>query len=155
MWELTSLFPYVFYRFPIAMKLMFCAACGGTGDLNHHHAIPRVVDGPDDESNLITLCRGCHGKIHAVQWAVGHSEAIKIGLARAVAEGKQLGRPRINRELEQRILAALKAPDRTEGVRKIAARFGVNPGTVQRRAIRCKAELDAGQDGRHSRLEGR
>jgi hypothetical protein len=26
---------------------------------------------------------------------------------------------------------ALRAPDRTEGVRKIAKRFGVDPGTVQ------------------------
>ena len=35
-------------------------------------------------------------------------------------------------DLEARILAALKAPGRTEGVRKIAARFGVDPSTVQR-----------------------
>jgi DNA invertase Pin-like site-specific DNA recombinase len=46
--------------------------------------------------------------------------------------GKQLGRPRIVAQLEQRILAALRAPNRTEGVRKIAKRFGVDPGTVQR-----------------------
>ena len=46
--------------------------------------------------------------------------------------GKQLGRPRIAPELEARIRAALKAPGRTEGVRKIAKRFGVDPGTVQR-----------------------
>jgi DNA-binding MarR family transcriptional regulator len=31
-----------------------------------------------------------------------------------------------------RILAALMAPGRTEGVRKIAKRLGVDPGTVQR-----------------------
>jgi hypothetical protein len=48
------------------------------------------------------------------------------------AEGKQLGRPRVPADLEKRILAALKAPGRTEGVRKIAARFGVDPSTVQR-----------------------
>ncbi len=30
------------------------------------------------------------------------------------------------------ILAALRAPGRTEGVRKIAKRFGVDPGTVRR-----------------------
>ena len=35
-------------------------------------------------------------------------------------------------ELEARIVAALKAPGRTEGVRKIAKRFGVDPSTVQR-----------------------
>jgi hypothetical protein len=50
----------------------------------------------------------------------------------ATSIGKQLGRPRIAPELEARILAALKAPGRTEGVRKIAKRFGVDPGTVQR-----------------------
>ena len=54
------------------------------------------------------------------------------GLRRAKDEGKQLGRPRIAPELEKRILGALKAPGRTEGVRKIAARFGVNASTVQR-----------------------
>jgi DNA invertase Pin-like site-specific DNA recombinase len=59
-------------------------------------------------------------------------ERVRAGLGRAKAEGKRLGRPRIAPELEARILAALKAPGRTEGVRKIAKRFGVDPGTVQR-----------------------
>ncbi len=59
-------------------------------------------------------------------------ERVRAGLRRAKEEGKQLGRPRIATDLERRILAALKAPGRTEGVRKIAARFGVDPSTVQR-----------------------
>ena len=59
-------------------------------------------------------------------------ERVRVGLRRAVAEGKRLGRPRLAPKLEARILAALKEPGRTEGVRKIAKRFGVNPGTVQR-----------------------
>ncbi len=59
-------------------------------------------------------------------------ERVRAGLRRAKEEGKQLGRPRIAPELEARILAALKAPGRTEGVRKIAKRFGVDPSTVQR-----------------------
>jgi DNA invertase Pin-like site-specific DNA recombinase len=59
-------------------------------------------------------------------------ERVRAGLRRAKDEGKQLGRPRIQEDLERRILAALKAPGRTEGVRKIAARFGVDPSTVQR-----------------------
>ena len=59
-------------------------------------------------------------------------ERVRAGLRRAKAEGKQLGRPRIASQLEAKILAALRAPGRTEGVRKIAKRFGVNPGTVQR-----------------------
>jgi DNA invertase Pin-like site-specific DNA recombinase len=48
-------------------------------------------------------------------------ERVRAGLRRAKDEGKQLGRPRIAPELEKRILGALKAPGRTEGVRKIAA----------------------------------
>ena len=58
-------------------------------------------------------------------------ERVRAGLARARREGKRLGRPSINPRLKERIQAALKAPGRTEGVRKIAERFKVNPGTVQ------------------------
>src|SRR5262245_6325045 len=56
-------------------------------------------------------------------------ERVRAGLRRAKAEGKQLGRPRIAPALEERILAA-----RTGGlsVRKTAAKFGVDPATVQR-----------------------
>jgi DNA invertase Pin-like site-specific DNA recombinase len=60
-------------------------------------------------------------------------ERVRVGLRRAVTEGKQLGRPRIAPDLERRISAALKARKETgDSVRKIAARFGVDPSTVQR-----------------------
>jgi hypothetical protein len=42
------------------------------------------------------------------------------------------GAPWTDRETENAILADLRAPGRTEGVRKIAARHGVSVGTVQR-----------------------
>jgi DNA invertase Pin-like site-specific DNA recombinase len=58
-------------------------------------------------------------------------ERVRAGLARAKSEGKRLGRPPIAPELENRIRAALHEAGRP-GVRKIAARFGVDPGTVQR-----------------------
>jgi DNA invertase Pin-like site-specific DNA recombinase len=58
-------------------------------------------------------------------------ERVRAGLARARGEGKRLGRPPIAPELEERIRKALATPGRP-GVRKIAKRFGVNPGTVQR-----------------------
>src|SRR5437588_11290007 len=56
-------------------------------------------------------------------------ERVRAGLARAKSEGKRLGRPRIAPELEDRILDA-----RAGGlsVRKTAARFGIDPSTVQR-----------------------
>jgi DNA invertase Pin-like site-specific DNA recombinase len=58
-------------------------------------------------------------------------ERVRAGLLRAKREGKRLGRPPIKEALKTRIIAALRAPERTEGVRKIARRFGVNASTVQ------------------------
>jgi DNA invertase Pin-like site-specific DNA recombinase len=61
-------------------------------------------------------------------------ERVRAGLQRARSEGKQLGRPTLassDPKLHGQIVAALKAPGRTEGVRKIAERLGVNPSTVQ------------------------
>jgi DNA invertase Pin-like site-specific DNA recombinase len=58
-------------------------------------------------------------------------ERVRAGLARARSEGKRLGRPTIAPEIESAIKAALAKPGRP-GVRKIAAQFGVDPGTVQR-----------------------
>jgi hypothetical protein len=58
-------------------------------------------------------------------------ERIRAGMARARSEGKHLGRPRIEPKLEERIRAAVDKLGRTEGVRKIAARFGVAASTVQ------------------------
>ena len=58
-------------------------------------------------------------------------ERVRAGLRRARSEGKRLGRPPIAPELEKRIREALDKPGRP-GVRKIAERFGVDPGTVQR-----------------------
>jgi DNA invertase Pin-like site-specific DNA recombinase len=58
-------------------------------------------------------------------------ERVRAGLARARAVGKRLGRPTIPQAKEDAIRAALSKPGRP-GVRKIAAQFGVDPGTVQR-----------------------
>ena len=56
-------------------------------------------------------------------------ERVRAGLRRVKDEGKRLGRPRIARDLETRILAALKAGGTVRGV---ADKFKVNPSTVQR-----------------------
>jgi DNA invertase Pin-like site-specific DNA recombinase len=60
-------------------------------------------------------------------------ERVRAGLRRAVSEGKQLGRPPLDPELEEQVRKALKARQETgEGVRKIAQRFGLSPTTVQK-----------------------
>jgi DNA invertase Pin-like site-specific DNA recombinase len=64
-------------------------------------------------------------------------ERVRAGVARAKASGtksgKAFGRPRVPAETEQRIRDALATPGRP-GFHKIAARFGVATGTVQRLA---------------------
>jgi DNA invertase Pin-like site-specific DNA recombinase len=56
-------------------------------------------------------------------------QPLRTGLKRAVAQGKQLGRPRIDAALEKRIQAQLRGGI---GMRKIARECGVGTGTVQR-----------------------
>ena|ERR1700722_16021243 len=62
-------------------------------------------------------------------------ERVRAGLARAKAEGTKLGRPKTNPATVKAIRAALAKGD--EGMHKIAARFKVGTGTVQR----IKAEM--------------
>jgi DNA invertase Pin-like site-specific DNA recombinase len=62
-------------------------------------------------------------------------QRVNAGLARARAQGKRLGRPRIDQKTEQAIREALASG--TVGMLKIAAAFSVGSGTVQR----VKAEM--------------
>jgi DNA invertase Pin-like site-specific DNA recombinase len=62
-------------------------------------------------------------------------QRVHAGLNRAVAQGKQLGRPRIDAALEKRIQAHLRGG---KGIRKVARECGVGTGTVQR----VKQEMD-------------
>lgn len=57
-------------------------------------------------------------------------ERVNSGLARAKAQGKTLGRPKIDEATEAAIAKALKAGGK--GLHKVAAQFGVGTGTVQR-----------------------
>lgn len=57
-------------------------------------------------------------------------ERVNAGLARAKAEGKVLGRPRLDAKTEAAIAKALKAGG--VGIRKLAVLHGVGTGTVQR-----------------------
>jgi DNA invertase Pin-like site-specific DNA recombinase len=62
-------------------------------------------------------------------------ERVNAGLERARAQGKTLGRPRTDKATETAIRKALQKGD--AGIRKIAERFKVGTGTVQR----IKADL--------------
>ena len=56
-------------------------------------------------------------------------QRVYAGLKRAVAQGKQLGRPRIDAAIEKRIQAQLRTG---KGILKVARELGVGSGTVQR-----------------------
>jgi len=78
------------------VRLSFCVACGDTDSehLQHHHLVPRANGGTDDETNLITLCVGCHGKAHGhVGWSNDRRALTRHGLAAAKARGVRLGNP--------------------------------------------------------------
>ena len=56
-------------------------------------------------------------------------ERVKAGLARARAQGKRLGRPRVSAETEQLVVAARTAG---KGIIKIARELHIGVGMVQR-----------------------
>jgi DNA invertase Pin-like site-specific DNA recombinase len=56
-------------------------------------------------------------------------QRVHAGLKRAIAQGKQLGRPRIDLAIEKRIQTQLRAG---KGILKVARELGVGSGTVQR-----------------------
>ena len=93
------------------MKLKFCVACGSADDLQHHHLVPRAEGGRNESTNLITLCAGCHFKVHDRQMngTYNFSQRTKAGLAVAKARGKKLGR--FGKVLGKRNADAAKARD--------------------------------------------
>jgi DNA invertase Pin-like site-specific DNA recombinase len=56
-------------------------------------------------------------------------ERVNAGLARARAEGKRLGRPRVGADLERRVRELRGAG---KGIKAVAKELGVGVGTVQR-----------------------
>lgn len=76
------------------MKLDFCAICGSKFELQHHHLIPKVRGGTDDETNILTLCYEHHCWFHKVKPSkfTEQSKLIKEGLRKAALRGVRPGR---------------------------------------------------------------
>src|SRR5438309_12004200 len=60
-------------------------------------------------------------------------ERVKAGLRRATAQGKKLGRPRVEEKLEKAVLRELENGD---GIHTVARTVGIGTGTVQRIILR-------------------
>jgi DNA invertase Pin-like site-specific DNA recombinase len=56
-------------------------------------------------------------------------QRVKLGLKRAVAQGKRLGRPQIDGEIERRAQRELR---KGTGILKVAKTLGIGTGTVHR-----------------------
>jgi len=111
------------------MKLEFCALCGATENLNHHHVVPKVKGGTDEEENILTLCPEHHGMIHMVSpgsWA-HRRELQKIGIEKAKLKGVYKGRqPSIDYEKVKRLW------EQGIGATEIAKQMNIHRDSVYR-----------------------
>ena len=78
------------------MRLTFCALCGVTEGLEHHHVVPRSEGGADVEENLLTLCGTHHGMLHGIRRTANISKLTKAALAALKARGVKLGPKKAN-----------------------------------------------------------
>lgn len=46
-----------------------CRKCKARKNLQLHHVLPRRLNGPDEEFNLVTLCQLCHTMWHKIELA--------------------------------------------------------------------------------------
>lgn len=86
-----------------------------------HHVVPRSVGG----TAMVPLCTRCHGLAHHIK--MSSSNLIKLGLERAKAKGKKLGRPK---ECDDTAIRRLR--DSGMSYRKIATVLNISKSAVQR-----------------------
>ena len=128
------------------MRMKFCCACFSDKNLHHHHLIPRIKGGSDDQTNLITLCGSCHAKIHNLKdvwsaehdvwsaehdvWSADHKELQRIGIKKALENGVMFG-PKAKLSSEQIDLMRSK---RASGVliKNLMSEFNLSKASVYR-----------------------
>lgn len=75
------------------MRLGFCAVCGATEGLEHHHFKPLGDGGIDEPANILTLCGPHHGDVHNMRRVGDVRKLTREALARRKAAGVKLGSP--------------------------------------------------------------
>jgi len=73
-----------------------CFECGTDDDLHAHHVVPKSRGG----KKTVLLCVACHSKAHHRDKNMHTSALTKIGLRKARASGKRLGRPPFGYEVD-------------------------------------------------------
>jgi hypothetical protein len=77
-----------------------CFECGSTDKLHFHHVVPEVVGG----KKTLPLCEICHGLVHNRDF-VKARRLQRIGIDKAMAEGRFVGRRSDTRDTPERLLA--------------------------------------------------
>jgi len=67
-----------------------CGNCLKPAD-HRHHVVPKALGGSDEETNLVWLCGGCHGKVHGKK-TLNYKNLQRAGIERAKANGVYRGR---------------------------------------------------------------
>lgn len=108
------------------MRLDFCALCGERDRdcLEHHHFIPKVRGGTDDESNMFTVCGSCHGRIHDIPRPLRLGDLIIEGREKAQSRNSSEWRNVAEQKAgaAERADAAADAAERKEAAIRAAAR---------------------------------
>jgi len=113
------------------VRLNFCVACGEDDvcKLEHHHLVPKAEGGSDEDSNRVTLCYACHGRVHCVLRRDVRDLARK-GRERARVAGVKMGRPHKLTHYQQ--MEALARRDAGETLESIALSYAVSHPTIMR-----------------------
>lgn len=110
------------------MKLEFCVVCGSKNGLRHDHFLKGLGDA---EANRITLCTGCHDKLHQQRYgARKHSLRIKTAIAARRARGASIGRPK--KLMPHQCEEALQRLESGETKASVARSYGLSKSTVSR-----------------------
>ena len=86
-----------------------CSIIGCTSRASNKHHIGGA------SSPMIWVCRECHGRIHGLEWNSEHSALTRAGLAKARAQGRRGGNPKLldgDRDFIDALAAARKEKTR-------------------------------------------
>ena len=123
------------------MKLEFCVACGSKNDLQHGHLVTKAKGGSDAERNRITLCTGCHDKLHRQHRYDAHkqSQRIKTAFAARRARGASIGRPQ--KLMPDQRQEALQRLGSGETQANVARSYGLSQATIRRMVRSARVAL--------------
>ena len=122
------------------MKLEFCVACGSKDELQHRHLVTNAQGGSDAEPNRITLCTGCHDKLHQQRYGAGkHSQRIKTAFAARRARGASIGRPQ--KLMPDQRQEALQRLGSGETQANVARSYGLSQATIRRMVRSARVAL--------------